>query len=49
MGWRRLLHRGTSYQVLGGNYFDQRDRQYALRRAVHRIERLGYQVTLEAA
>ncbi len=44
-----LLHRGTTYQELGGNYFDEHNRQAAVRRAIHRIERLGYKVTLEAA
>lgn len=42
-----LLVRGTSYCELGGNYFDERDQQAAIKRAVHRIERLGYNVTLE--
>lgn len=44
-----MLQRGTSYQDLGANYFDQRDRQATLKRAVRRIEALGYRVTLEAA
>ncbi len=44
-----VLRDGTTYQELGGNYFDERDRQATLRRAVHRIERLGYRVALEAA
>lgn len=44
-----LLLRGTSYCELGGNYFDERDKQAFVKRAVHRIERLGYNVTLEAA
>jgi transposase len=44
-----LLRRGTTYQDLGGNYFGERDHQGALRRSVHRLERLGYKVTLEAA
>lgn len=44
-----LLLRGTSYSELGGNYFDERDKQAFVKRAVHRIERLGYNVTLEAA
>lgn len=44
-----LLRRGTTYQDLGSNYFDARDRQAAVRRSVRRIERLGYKVTLEAA
>jgi len=43
-----LLVRGTDYHELGGNYFDERDRRAAIKRAVHRIERLGYTVTLEA-
>jgi transposase len=44
-----LLRHGTTYQDLGGNYFDERDRHTAVRRAVRRIERLGYKVTLEVA
>ncbi len=37
-----LLSRGTSYQDLGGNYFEERDSQRVVRRAVRRIEHLGY-------
>ncbi len=44
-----LLRAGTAYRELGGNYFDERDRQGTVRRAVRRIERLGYRVTLEVA
>jgi len=44
-----LLRDGTTYQDLGGNYFDQRNPQAILRRSVRRIEALGYKVTLEAA
>jgi transposase len=44
-----LLHRGTSYHDLGGNYFEERDSRAAVRRSVRRIERLGYKVTLEVA
>lgn len=44
-----MLRRGARYQDLGSNYFDERDRQAAVRRTVHRLERLGYRVTLEAA
>jgi transposase len=44
-----MLNRGTSYQDLGGNYFDERNSRAAVRRSVRRIERLGYKVTLEAA
>lgn len=44
-----LLCKGTVYQELGGNYFDDHDRHATLRRAVRRIERLGYKVAVEAA
>ena len=44
-----MLRDGTSYRDLGANYFDQRDRDSTVRRAVRRIERLGYKVTLNAA
>jgi transposase len=44
-----LLRDGTIFHDLGGNYFDQRDQPATLRRAVRRIERLGYKVALQAA
>jgi hypothetical protein len=44
-----LLRDGVTYQELGGNYFDERDREATLRRSVRRLERLGYKVTIEAA
>lgn len=44
-----LVHRDTTYSDLGANYFDERDRQATLRRAIRRIQTLGYTVTLEAA
>jgi transposase len=44
-----ILSRGSRYADLGPNYFDERDRETAVRRTVHRLERLGYHVTLEAA
>ena len=44
-----LLRDGTTYQDLGGNYFDQRNAQGVVRRSVHRLQGLGYTVTLEAA
>ena len=44
-----LLSRGTEYHDLGVNYFDERHQQLTVRRAVNRIERLGYKVSLEAA
>ena len=44
-----MLSRGTMYQEMGANYFDERQRQAAIRRSVQRIERLGYKVMLETA
>ena len=44
-----ILRQGTCYQDLGGNYFEHRDSQKVIRRAVRRIENLGYKVSLEAA
>jgi transposase len=41
-----LLTRHTTYQDLGQNYFAERDREGVKRRAVRRLEQLGYQVTL---
>ena len=41
-----LLTEGTVYRDLGGNYFDERDRQAVERRLVHRLEGLGYTVSL---
>lgn len=44
-----LLQRACTYHDLGANYFDEREREATVRRAVQRVERLGYKVTLEAA
>jgi transposase len=44
-----LLTEGTVYCDLGGNYFDERDRQGVERRLVHRLEGLGYTVSLTSA
>jgi transposase len=44
-----VLTQGTDYRDLGGNYFDERDRQGVERRLVHRLEALGYQVSLHPA
>jgi transposase len=41
-----VLMEGTVYRDLGGNYFDERDRQGVARRLVHRLQGLGYGVTL---
>jgi hypothetical protein len=42
-----LLKRGTTYEELGGGYFDERDRQAVERRLVRRLEALGNKVILE--
>ena len=44
-----MISRGTKYSELGNLYFDQRDTERVLRRTVHRIEALGYKVSVEAA
>ena len=44
-----VLMDGTIYCDLGGNYFDERDRQGVERRLVHRLEGLGYTVSLHPA
>src|SRR5205823_10973389 len=44
-----LLKRGTSYEDLGPNYFDERDREAVIRRSVRRIEQLGMHITVTAA
>ncbi|SRR5438132_8368748 len=35
-----------NYDELGGNYFDERDRQAVQKQLVRRLEKLGYEVTL---
>jgi hypothetical protein len=44
-----MLRKGSTYQDLGDNYFDQRTPLATVQRAARRIEQLGYKVTLEAA
>jgi hypothetical protein len=44
-----LIKDGMTYRELGGNYFDEREREATVRRSVRRLHRLGYKVTLEAA
>jgi transposase len=43
----QLLTRKHAYADLGANYFDQRDRQAVTKRCVNRLQKLGYQITLE--
>lgn len=42
-----ILLRQQTYTDLGGNYFDERDREAVQRRLVRRLHALGFQVTLE--
>lgn len=42
-----LLTRKQPYSDLGANYFDERDRQAVTKRCVTRLQRLGFQVSLE--
>jgi transposase len=44
-----VLRNQQSYQELGGNYFEERDRQAIEKRLVRRLEKLGYQVSLQSA
>ena len=44
-----VLRTGDPYRDLGADYFDKRNQQATLRRAVARIEGLGYRVTVQAA
>jgi transposase len=45
----RIIRDGGTYEDLGSNYFDERDRQATLRRSVQRLERLGYKVNVTEA
>ena len=42
-----VLDRRTTYEDLGPQYFDRRDRTAVERRLVGRLESLGYKVTIE--
>jgi transposase len=44
-----VLRDGVTYQELGADYFDRRDRERTTRRHVQQLEALGFKVTLEAA
>jgi len=45
----QLLSEDKDYEELGGNYFDEWDRQAVHKRLVRRLEKLGYAVKLEPA
>ena len=42
-----LLTKGEDYRELGADYFEQRGKEAIVRRAVRRLEHLGYRVTVE--
>ena len=44
-----VMRDGVTYQELGADYFDRRDRERTTRRHVKQLEALGYTVTLNAA
>lgn len=44
-----IMRDGSTYQELGPDYFDRRNRDRASRRHVKQLESLGYRVTLEDA
>jgi hypothetical protein len=43
-----LLTRGCAYADLGAAFFDEQDRRRTEHRLVHRLEQLGYHVSLQA-
>jgi transposase len=44
-----VMRDGVTYQELGADYFDRRDRERTIRRHVKHLETLGYVVTLQPA
>ena len=44
-----VLRPGEPFHNLRANYFDERDREHVRRRLTHRLEALGYQVTVAPA
>jgi transposase len=44
-----ILHTHKAYEDLGGNYFDEHDRQATEKRLVRRLQKLGYEVELKPA
>jgi transposase len=43
-----MLQQQKAYEELGGNYFDERQRQTTEKRLVRRLELLGYEVSLKS-
>jgi transposase len=44
-----MLDRRVPYQELGNNYFDEHERQAVEKRLIRRLEKLGYEVSLQPA
>ncbi len=44
-----VLRDDVDYQELGANYYDERKKDAVVRNAINRLERLGYNVKVEAA
>lgn len=42
-----IIAKGTVYQDLGPEYFDQRNKEHIVRRAIQRVEQLGFKVTIQ--
>ena len=42
-----VLSEKKSYEELGGNYFDERERQATEKQLVRQLEKMGYQVSLQ--
>ena len=42
-----LIQRHEPYRELGGDYFDQRDPERTKQRLISKLERLGFQVTVQ--
>jgi len=43
----KMVTQGTKYQDLGATHFDNHDREHVIKRAIKRIEALGYSVSLQ--
>jgi len=41
-----MIKDGTSYKELGGDYFDKRNKTYAIHRSIKRLEALGFDVEI---
>ncbi len=44
-----VITRHQAYQDLGNTYFDQRNRETVKRRAIQKLEQLGFQVQITSA